>query len=144
MNNFLPGIFNIYIFYIILLLQLDYNYIYLLQNFILDDFCCILFYIYNIFKCTKCKGKSKKCVIFVNIMAVFQNWLPTLKIYSLRYVYYRFSALAVNFGTQPIFWTCGKNVHRRVSSQSPLNVFAHTSDLSPNLMTLPSLSQRRV
>jgi len=31
----------------------------------------------------------------------FQNLLPALKIYSLRYVRYRFSALAVNFGTQP-------------------------------------------
>jgi len=27
--------------------------------------------------------------------------LPALKIYSLRYVRYRFPALAVNFGTQP-------------------------------------------
>jgi len=35
------------------------------------------------------------------MQAVFQNSLPALKIYSLRYVYYRFSALAVNFGTRP-------------------------------------------
>jgi len=27
--------------------------------------------------------------------------LPALKMYSLRYVHYRFSALTVNFGTQP-------------------------------------------
>jgi len=31
--------------------------------------------------------------------AVFQNSLPVLKINSLRYMHYRFSALAVNFET---------------------------------------------
>jgi len=28
-------------------------------------------------------------------VAVFQNWLPVLKIYNVRYVYYRFLVLAV-------------------------------------------------
>jgi len=31
--------------------------------------------------------------------AMFQNSLPMIKIYSLRYVYYTFTTLAVNFGT---------------------------------------------
>jgi len=35
-------------------------------------------------------------------VAVFQNWLAVLKIYSACHVNYRFSALAVNFGTQPM------------------------------------------
>lgn len=34
-------------------------------------------------------------------MSVFQNSLPVSKIYSARNVNHRFSALAVNFGTQP-------------------------------------------
>lgn len=36
-------------------------------------------------------------------MAVFQNFVPVLKIYSLRNVYYRFPVLAVIFGTRPEF-----------------------------------------
>jgi len=34
---------------------------------------------------------------------MFQNSLPTLKIYSLRHVSYRFLTLAVNFGTAKVF-----------------------------------------
>jgi len=37
------------------------------------------------------------------IRAVFQNWLPMLKTYSARYINYRFLALTVNFGTQPVY-----------------------------------------
>jgi len=40
------------------------------------------------------------------LLTMFQNSPPALKIYSLCYIYYRFSAV-VNFGTQPSsenFW----------------------------------------
>jgi len=37
-------------------------------------------------------------------MAVFQNLLPTQKIYNRRNINYRFSALAMNFGTQLIMF----------------------------------------
>lgn len=57
-------------------------------------------------------GENKFCInhkickrILLNmvylIWAVFQNSLPALKIYRIHYVQYGFSALAVNFGTQP-------------------------------------------
>lgn len=36
-----------------------------------------------------------------DIKAAFQHSLPALKMCSLHYVHYRFSALAENFGTQP-------------------------------------------
>jgi len=36
-------------------------------------------------------------------MATFRCSLQVLKIYSARYVYYRFSATAVNIGTQPVY-----------------------------------------
>jgi len=39
------------------------------------------------------------------IMAVLRYSLPVLKIYSLCHIYYRFSVLAVNIGTQPRYKT---------------------------------------
>jgi len=41
------------------------------------------------------------CWMHSIIEAVFRNSLPALKMYSSCYVYYTFSVLAVNFGTQP-------------------------------------------
>jgi len=47
----------------------------------------------------------------ITIRAVFRNSLPVLKMYSSCHVYYTFSVLAVNFGTQP-----------RTQPSRPLNV----------------------
>jgi len=44
---------------------------------------------------------------WTDILDVFQNSLPALKSYSLRGVYYTFSALAVNFGTHPRYLSIG-------------------------------------
>jgi len=47
-------------------------------------------------------------------MAVFQNSLPALKIYSIRHVYYKFLALPINFGaayeTYAVKFTSNLNV----------------------------------
>jgi len=40
------------------------------------------------------------------ITAVLRYSLPVLKIYSTRYMHYRFSVLAVNIGTQPQKHNC--------------------------------------
>jgi len=41
---------------------------------------------------------SRRCIT----LTAFRYSLPVLKIYSARYVYYKFSVLAVNIGTQPL------------------------------------------
>jgi len=58
--------------------------------------------------------------IWLKTVAVFQNSSSALKIYSLRYVHYRFSALTVNFGTQPMtrLLMCVLGAHARVRAHA--------------------------
>jgi len=49
------------------------------------------------------RNDNRKCSFFFLFLSstMFQNSLSVLKIYNVRNVNYRFSVLAMNFGTQP-------------------------------------------
>jgi len=48
-------------------------------------------------------ARTRKCFTAIIDLAAFRYSLPVLKIYSIRYVHYRFSVLAVSIGTSVAF-----------------------------------------
>jgi len=72
-----------------------YTYFIFRTNFDRDSFTCA----YGHRTCARNRSAySRRCIT----LTAFRYSLPVLKIYSARYVYYKFSVLAVNIGTQPL------------------------------------------
>jgi len=101
---------------------------------------------YSSYSKSRLSAKGEKNVY---TKAAFRNSLPVLEIYSLHYVYCRFSVLAVNFGTQPkkLFslgtlsvrsWKFDVHVHhlfrgpRRIRTQKSFYCFSSVNHLNEN------------